>query len=59
MYANLRTLGVSGWKTLAADTSGWRITCEKAETHNGLLRRSEPTATPDFSLFFNESTQNL
>src|SRR5262249_27526650 len=30
-FANLRTVGVSSWETLAADRSGWRSMLEKAK----------------------------
>ena len=35
-FANLKTVGVTSWKTLAADRSGWRSMLEKAKTLNGL-----------------------
>ena len=34
--ANLRTVGVTSWETLAADRPGWRSMLEKAKTLNGL-----------------------
>ena len=35
-FANLRTMGVTSWETLAADRPGWRSMLEKARTLNGL-----------------------
>lgn len=35
-FANLRTVGVTSWETLAADRPGWRSMLEKAKTLNGL-----------------------
>ena len=35
-FANLRTMEVTSWDTLAADRSSWRSMYEKAKTLNGL-----------------------
>ena len=35
-FANLRTVGVTSWETLAADRPGWRSMLEKAKTINWL-----------------------
>ena len=36
VLANLKTIGVTRWETLAADRSSWRSMLEKAKTLNGL-----------------------
>ena len=35
-FANLKSVGVTSWETLAADRPGWRSMLEKAKTLNGL-----------------------
>src|ERR1700744_2226043 len=35
-FANLRTIGVTSWETLAENRPGWRSMLQKAKTLNGL-----------------------